>query len=101
MALESLLDYLRQTSRHLLISGCNPDVCRVLRRSGLRERLGPQNIFPADPANPTLSTRNALLWAGKLLQQQPAEVRLFYQRMPPASVEAPRHEGSGPSDYEI
>ena len=79
MALEALLDYLRQTSRHLLISGCEPDVIRVLRNSGLLQKLGPENVFPADPTNPTLSTRRALQRARELLPQQSAEVRLFYE----------------------
>ncbi len=101
MALDSLLDYLRQTHRHLLISGCNPDVCRVLRNSGLRQRLGPENIFPADPVNPTLSTRNALLRAQKLLEQQPAEIRVFYERTPPPEPVPGAPGPSGPGDFEI
>ncbi|HWA86384.1 MAG TPA: SulP family inorganic anion transporter, partial [Opitutus sp.] len=35
MALENLHDYLRQTGRHLLVSGSNRDVTQVLERSGL------------------------------------------------------------------
>ena len=54
MALESLQDYLRQTDRHLLISGCSPDVIRVLRNSGLLDQFGKDNIFPAE-INPTIS----------------------------------------------
>ena len=101
MALEALLDYLRQTSRHLLISGCNPDVCRVLRNSGLLQRLGQDNIFPADPGNPTLSTRNALLRARSLLQQQAADVRVFYEQ-PAAEGTAGRPTSQpAPPEYEI
>lgn len=101
MAMEALLDYLRQTGRHLLISGCNPDVCRVLRNSGLLERLGRDNIFPVDPANPTLSTRNALLRARKLLPQQPADIRLFYERLPQVESGAPPPQTTNPPEYEI
>ena len=94
MALEALLDYLRQTGRHLLISGCGPDVVRVLRNSGLLQRLGQDNLFPAEPANPTLSTRRALVRARQLLPAQATEVRLFYER--PIGP-----DGSEPPEYEI
>jgi SulP family sulfate permease len=100
MALDSLLDYLSQTGRHLLISGCSPDVVRVLRNSGLLRRLGQANIFPADP-NPTLSTRRALLRARELLHQQSADIRVFYERVPePERVAAPP-QAVPPRDYEI
>ena len=101
MALESLLDYLSQTGRHLLISGCGPDVVRVLRNSGLLLRLGNENLFAADPTNPTLSTRRALIRARDLLKQQPAEVRVFYEESTPLKSAAPPPETGKPPDYEI
>ena len=100
MALDSLLDYLRQSKRHLLISGCNPDVVRVLRNSGLLERLGKDNIFPAE-VNPTLSTRRALLRARELLQQQHADVRVFYERVNQPEDGALPSDSSKLSDYDI
>ncbi len=78
MALESLNDYLRNTGRHLLISGCGRDVMDVLRNSGLIRQLGEENVFPAQ-ANPTVSTSRALMRARQLLPEK-AEVRLFYER---------------------
>lgn len=78
MALESLYDYLRKTGRHLLISGCTADVCRVLRNSGVLNEIGDENIFPSE-TNPTVSTRKALLRAKELLPGK-SEVRLFYER---------------------
>ena len=101
MALESLLDYLRQTSRYLLISGCNPDVCRVLRRSGLLHQFGENNVFPADPNNPTLSTRQALLRARELLQQQTPEIRIFYERGPQPAQTVPGAQPIRSPEYEI
>jgi len=77
MALESLHDYLRQTGRHLLISGSNRDVSRVLQNSGLLQQIGEENIFPAE-ANATMSTRKALQRAKELLPAGGAEVRIFY-----------------------
>jgi SulP family sulfate permease len=99
LALEALHDYLRQTGRHLLISGCDPDVVRVLRNSGLLARLGPENIFPAE-ANPTISTRRALLHARELIHQQTADIRLFYERTSRAG-NADNQPASETADFEI
>lgn len=84
MSLVQLLEYLHKTGRHLLVSGINPDVERVLKRSGAWEKLGgADNIFPAE-ANLTMSTKRALLRASQLIQQDggtgKAEVRIFYDR---------------------
>lgn len=83
MALESLHDYLRDTGRHLLISGSNVDVTRVLERSGLLAQMGRENVFPAE-ANLTMSTKKALTRASQLLIKdgigQKPEVRIFYDR---------------------
>jgi SulP family sulfate permease len=83
MSLLQLHDYLTRSGRHLLISGINPDVDHVLRKSGARRQIGAENIFPAE-ANLTMSTKRALLRASQLLQQgggaSPAGVRIFYDR---------------------
>lgn len=110
MALENLQDYLKKSDRHLLISGCNADVFRVLRRSGLLTQLGEANVFPAE-ANLTMSTRRALLRASQLLQQAGAEgapgVRIFYDRNREKTTEAdsagPARAGDHdkPADYQI
>jgi SulP family sulfate permease len=49
MALESLHDYLRQTSRYLLISGSNQDVSRVLANSGLLKQIGEEKFSRPKP----------------------------------------------------
>ncbi|WP_404420563.1 SulP family inorganic anion transporter [Nibricoccus sp. IMCC34717] len=79
MSLLHLHEYLRKTGRHLLVSGINPDVERVLRKSGALVKVGAENIFPAE-ANLTASTRKALLRASHLLQTGKADVRIFYDR---------------------
>ena len=81
MAMEYLHEYLRETDRHLLISGSSPDVTRVLENSGLLQQIGRQNIFPAE-ANPTMATRNALRRAKELLPNEPLDVRVFYDKKP-------------------
>lgn len=109
MSLLQLHEYLRKSKRHLLISGISPDVERVLRASGAYERIGADNVFPAE-ANLTMSTRRALLRASHLLQQDgstsKAEVRIFYDKKresaadPGASKTHPA-ETDGPSNYDI
>lgn len=110
MSLLQLHDYLNRTGRHLLISGINPDVERVLRKSGARKKIGVDNIFPAE-ANLTMSTKRALLRASRLLQQAgeapSAGVRIFYDRnreeSKGADAATPVRSGDHdkPADYQI
>jgi SulP family sulfate permease len=106
MSLLQLHESLVEKHRHLLISGINPDVERVLRRSGAWTVLGPENIFPAE-ANLTMSTKRALQRAKKLLAADgaagKADVRIFYDRKR-ADQQATASGGPATehvSDYEI
>ncbi|MEO6002368.1 MAG: SulP family inorganic anion transporter [Opitutus sp.] len=78
LALGQLLDYLRGQHRHLLISGAHGDVALVLKRSGLAQRIGVENIFPAEE-NATMATKKALMRAQALIGAKP-ELRVFYQK---------------------
>ena len=78
-ALHGLHGWMRQTDRHLLISGVHGGVLRVLTKSGLLKHLGAQNVFPAE-LNPNLATKKALLRARSLLGSESAAVRIFYDR---------------------
>jgi SulP family sulfate permease len=104
MSLLQLHEYLQKTGRHLLISGINPDVERVLRSSGALQRIGLENIFPAE-ANLTASTKKALLRASHLLQTKKAEVRIFYDRHREQATDASTTPRPGdhdkPDDYSI
>jgi sulfate permease, SulP family len=110
MSLLQLHESLAKNGRHLLISGINPDVERVLRSSGAWHRLGADNIFPAE-ANLTLSTKRALLRATYLLQQRDpkakADVRIYYDKQraqdQAANAGVPAREGdhAKPGDYAI
>lgn len=95
LALEQLHDYLRQTGRHLLISGSNPDVTRVLRKSGLLAQIGEENIFPAGP-NPNVATRQALMRAQDLLATVNPDVRIFYEKQ-----KSPGSRIGNEPDYDI
>lgn len=103
MSMLQLHEYLEKSGRHLLISGINPDVERVLRASGALEKIGRENIFPAE-ANLTASTKKALLRASYLLQRKSADVRIFYDRKRErAGDSAPATPGDhvNPEDYQI
>jgi sulfate permease, SulP family len=92
MAIENLHDYLRRNDRHLIFSGCNAEVMRVMRNSGLLARIEPENVFPAE-VNLTMSTKRALQRATELLHTRRADVRLFYERKPESAAES----GGGPA----
>lgn len=78
LALEELIRILRADERHLIISGISKDVYRVLKNSGLVDVIGRENIYPASPTNPNLSTRNALKRAQQILGIKDADVRIYF-----------------------
>jgi len=105
MSLLELHDYLTKSGRFLLVSGINPDVEAVLRASGAYDKLGADNIFPAE-ANLTASTKKALLRASHLLQTRNADVRIFYDRKRESATSAPSNGLAGGEkenirDYQI
>lgn len=106
MSLLQLHEYLRKSERFLLISGINPDVERVLRASAAYDRLGAENIFPAE-ANLTMSTKRALLRASQLLQasgsNEKAKVRIFYDRKKEQTLDdrSQTAEADKPGDFQI
>lgn len=101
LSLLQLHDYLRQTRRHLLISGMSPEVKWVLRNSGALDQIGRENIFPAE-ANLTMSTKRALLRATHLLQTSKADVRIFYDRnRAEEKGSGVPDDGARPDDYQI
>lgn len=76
MALVQLLDYLRSENRHLLVSGVHGEVAAVMKRSGLADKIGVDNLFPAEE-NATLATKKALQRAQMLIGVKP-ELRIFF-----------------------
>lgn len=105
MSLLELHDYLTKSGRFLIVSGINPEVETVLRASGTYDKIGAENIFPAE-ANLTASTKKALLRASHLLQTKKADVRIFYDRAKkesasnaPFSVPTGDHDSA--KDYQI
>lgn len=78
MALEELVRFLRGQGRHLIISGANKEVYRVVKNSGLLETLGRENFFMGSPRNPNVATRNALKRAQELIGPTKADVKIFF-----------------------
>lgn len=108
MSLMQLHDYLRQNGRHLIVSGISPDVERVLRASGAHDKIGAENIFPAE-VNLTMATKRALVRGSELLKQdgerRRADVRIFYNENRRESAAngngGTAKPGGGAADYEI
>jgi SulP family sulfate permease len=102
LSLLELHTHLRQTGRHLLISGLSADVERVLHDSGALEQIGRANLFPGE-INPTISTKRALLRAQELLRADgdtaKPGLRIFYDRPQPSAGPATTPET--PADYQI
>ena len=78
MAIEELVRTLRADGRDLIVSGVLKDLYRVLKDAGMVEVIGKENLFPASPSNPNLSTRNALRRAQEILGIKDADVRIYY-----------------------
>ncbi len=78
MALRDLIRSLRETDRHLVVSGASKEVYRILRDTGVLEILGKENFFLGSVQNPNLATRKALLRAQALIGPGKADVRIFY-----------------------
>jgi len=77
LALEELVQFMRESGRGLIVSGARKDVVRICQDTGLLAMIGHENFFPESEQNPTLSTRNALRRAQGILGQKEAAVRVF------------------------
>jgi sulfate permease, SulP family len=78
LALEELIRLMRESERHLIISGARKDVYRVVKNSGLINYLGRENFFMGSPQNPNVATRNALKRAQELIGDKKAEIKIYY-----------------------
>jgi len=78
MALQELIQYLKEHNRHLIVSGARRDVYRIFRNSGLIDLVGRENFFMGSASNPNVSTRNALKRAQEVLGDVKAEVKIYY-----------------------
>jgi sulfate permease, SulP family len=77
LALEELTRTMRAQNRLLLVSEARKEAVRMLKRSGIMDVIGRDNIFPDNRANPTLATSRALRHAQRFLGGQTADIRIF------------------------
>jgi SulP family sulfate permease len=81
MALEELLDYLKEKNCHVLLCEVRRDVLRILKNAGVLSRMNRKNIFPHTQSNPTLSTAKAIRRAKFLTTGEQAKVTIFAEQI--------------------
>lgn len=77
LALEELLEYLKEKNCHVLLCEVRRDALRILRNSGVLNRINRQNVFPHTVSNPTLSTAKAIRRAKHLVSGEKAKVTIY------------------------
>lgn len=81
MALEELLDYLKEKNCHVLLCEVRRDVLRILKNAGVLSRMNRKNIFPHTMSNPTLSTAKAIKRAKHLTSGEEAKVTIYAEQI--------------------
>ena len=76
LALEELLEYLKEKDCHVILCEVRKDCLRILKNSGVLSRMNRRNIFPFVPSNPTLSTAKAIGRAKSLVAGGRAKVTI-------------------------
>ncbi len=77
LALEELLQFMREKERYLIICEARKDTIRIFKNSGLLEAIGRDNIFTDNTTNLTASAAAAIRRAKTLLQGQEAKVSIY------------------------
>jgi SulP family sulfate permease len=80
LALEELLDYLKEKNCHVLLCEVRKDALRILRDSGVLSRINRKNVFPHTASNPTLSTAKAIKRSKFLISGEQAKVTIYADR---------------------
>jgi SulP family sulfate permease len=81
LALEELLDYLKEKNCHILLCEIRKDILRIFRDAGLLPRLNRKNLFIDSPSNPTLSIAKAIRRAKELVKGEKAQVTIYAEQM--------------------
>jgi SulP family sulfate permease len=79
MVLAQMIRDLRETGIHVLISGTNPEVDRVIQRAGFEQIIGKENYFPSQE-NFLEATRRAVFRAHEIVGVKSPVIRLFYDK---------------------
>ena len=80
LALEELLDYLKEKNCHVLLCEIRRDALKILRDSGVLSRINRKNVFPHTASNPTLSTAKAIKRSKQLISGEQAKVTIYAER---------------------
>ena len=81
MALEELLDYLKEKNCHVLLCEIRKDVLKILKNAGVLSRMNRKNIFPHTVSNPTLSTAKAIKRAKHLTSGVETKVTIYAEQI--------------------
>lgn len=76
LALEELLEYLKEKDCHVILCEVRKDCLRILKNSGVLSRMNRRNVFPYIPSNPTLSTAKAIRRSKSLIVGGQAKVTI-------------------------
>ncbi len=77
LAIGDFAEQAKERGVHVVVSGATAPILRILKKTGLVEKIGVKNIYRYTPSNVTLSTRNALKRAQQLIGVDTAEIMLF------------------------
>lgn len=77
MALEELVRYMNEKGRYLILSEVKADIVKILKNAQIYDYIEERNIFRDQPANPTLSTAQALRRAKEQLGHTDASVSIY------------------------
>ena len=76
LALEELLEYLKEKDCHVILCEVRKDCLRILKNSGVLSRMNRRNVFPYITSNPTLSTAKAIRRSKSLIVGGQAKVTI-------------------------
>lgn len=82
LALEELLRYMHANGRQMILSEVGKTAMQTLKRSGMYEIIGAENIFKDDVSNVNKSTANAMKRAQVLIGQNEIVVRILTRTTP-------------------
>jgi len=83
LAIANLIQFARQNGRDVVLSGVREDMMPSIRKSGLMDVVGKENLFEYTPENITLSTRNALIRAQQIIGTKDTDVILVVKKEKP------------------
>ncbi|WP_255567974.1 SulP family inorganic anion transporter [Ruficoccus sp. ZRK36] len=72
-----LTRFARSKGSDLIVSGVHPELETVMRKAGLLDLIGEDNLFRYSPENPTIATRDALKRARDITGEESADITIY------------------------